>query len=190
MIGTIYITGEIGLDTTLLDVIKQVKAQASCDSYLVRIHSIGGFVDAGEAIYQYLTNLDKPITTYATQAYSIASVIFMAGDQRIVPEGLEKTIMIHLPWMEVAGSHDAITAHLSDLKATEDKLVKFYSESLQIDKNTIQSLLTQETYLSAEQAFELGFANQIQPAQKAVAKLNNKETEEQNSFMNKLEKQI
>jgi hypothetical protein len=35
MIGTIYITGEIGVDVTLLDVIKQVK-QSTAESFLVK----------------------------------------------------------------------------------------------------------------------------------------------------------
>ena len=189
-LGTIYITGEIGVDTTLIDVIKQVKAHGNVSGYIVKIDSIGGYVEDGEAIYQYLKNIEKPVTTFGLKCYSIASVIFMAGDQRIVPEGLDKAIMIHLPWMEVAGSHDVITAHLSDLKATEDKLVKFYSEALQIDKTTIQSLLSQETYLSATQALQLGFATSIQPAQKAMARLNNNKEENEISLMNKLQKEV
>jgi hypothetical protein len=35
MIGTIYITG-IGVDVTLLDVIKQVKQQSAAESFLVK----------------------------------------------------------------------------------------------------------------------------------------------------------
>lgn len=190
MRGTIYITGEIGLDTTLLDVVKQVKAQSSATEYLVKIDSIGGYVDAGNDIYNYLKNLDKPVTTYAIQAYSIASVIYMAGSTRIVSENSEKVLMIHLPWMKVEGSHDVITSHLSKLKATEDQLVKFYSEALSIDKNTIQSLLSQETYLSATQALELGFATQIQPQAQAVARLHNNENKEEKSLMNKLQKEV
>jgi hypothetical protein len=31
--GTIYITGEIGVDVTLLDVIKQVKQQSAAESF-------------------------------------------------------------------------------------------------------------------------------------------------------------
>jgi hypothetical protein len=33
MIETIYITGEIGVDVTLLDVIKQVKQQSAAESF-------------------------------------------------------------------------------------------------------------------------------------------------------------
>ena len=183
MIGTIYITGVIGEDTNLVDVIRQVKAQNATE-FLVKIDSVGGYVDAGFDIYNYLKNLDKPVSTYALKAYSIASVIFMAGSTRIVSENAIEPLMIHLPWMEVAGSHNEITAHLSELKAVEDKLVKFYSEALEIDKNTIQSLLTNETFLTATKALELGLATTIQPAQRAVAMINNKNKEDE-SLMNK-----
>lgn len=73
MIGTIYINGVIGQDTTLIDVIRQVKATKGTTEYLVKIDSVGGYVDAGKAIYDYLKGLDKPVTTYTTKAFSILS---------------------------------------------------------------------------------------------------------------------
>ncbi len=189
MIGTIYINGVIGEDTTLLDVIKQVKPQSTAESFLVKIDSQGGYVDAGNDIYNYLKNLSQSITTYTTRAYSIASVIFMSGDNRIIPDGAENALMIHLPWLEAAGDYSTLNEYLGELKATEDKLVKFYAEALDLDKDTIHSLLKSETYLSATQAIELGFATQLQVAPQAVAILhNNKENKE--SLMTKLNKKI
>lgn len=190
MIGTIYINGEIGFDTTLLDVIKQVKSQSGSESFLVKIDSVGGFVDTGMDIYNYLKNLSVPVTTYTTKAYSIASVIFMAGSTRIIPEGAENALMIHLPWMEAAGNHSELSTYLKDLKNTEDELVKFYSEALQLDTTTIHSLLKSETYLNATQAKELGFATQLQVQQKAVARLHNNDPKEDESLMNKLNRKF
>jgi ATP-dependent protease ClpP protease subunit len=110
-IGKIFISGLIGEDTNLLDVIKQVKAQSSATEFVVKIDSTGGYVDTGMDIYNYLRNLKKPITTITSKAYSIASVIFMAGDVRIIPEGTIDAVMIHLPWMEVIGDADTIAFH-------------------------------------------------------------------------------
>lgn len=190
MIGTIFIQGEIGVDCTLLDVIKQVKAQSAAESFLVKIDSVGGYVDSGKDIYNYLVNLSVPVTTFTTKAYSIASMIFMAGSTRIIPEGSDNALMIHLPWMEAVGNHQVISDYLKDLKATEDELVDFYSKAIQLDKNTIHSLLNQETYLNATQSIELGFATQLQPAQLAVAKLHNNKDQKEESLMNKLEKKL
>ena len=189
MNGTIYINGEIGVDTTVFDIIRQVKNQPTADAFLVKIDSIGGYVDSGKEIYNYLINLDKPITTYTTKAYSIASMIFMAGSNRIIPEGTTDALMIHLPWMETQGNHQEISDHLKDLKAVEDELVDFYSKAVSIDKSTVHSLLSKETFLSATQAKEFGFATTLQPAQLAVAKLHNDDKEEQ-TFMNKLNEKL
>jgi ATP-dependent protease ClpP protease subunit len=189
MIGTIYITGEIGVDVTLLDVIKQVKQQSAAESFLVKIDSVGGYVDCGNDIYNYLKNLDVPVTTYTTKAYSIASVIFMAGETRVIPEGAIDALMIHLPWMEAAGNHSELTDYLKELKNTEDSLVKFYSDALGLDNTTIHSLLKSETYLNATQAKDLGFATMLQVPQKAIARLQNNEIKEEN-LMNKLNRKI
>ena len=188
--GRIFISGEVGVETTLLDVIRQVKAQSSADAFDVFIDSNGGYVDAGFAIADYLKNLGKPVTTITSRAYSIASVIFMAGSTRIIPTGAVNALMIHLPWMEAAGSHGQISEYLKDLKATEDNLVKFYSNALDIDSDTIHSLLQNETYLNASEALEMGFATTLQVAAPAVAKLNNKEDKEEDSFMKKFSKQL
>jgi ATP-dependent protease ClpP protease subunit len=59
--------GEIGVDVTLLDVIKQVKQQSAAESFLVKIDSVGGYVIV-VMIYNYLKNLDVPVTTYTTKA--------------------------------------------------------------------------------------------------------------------------
>lgn len=189
MKATIYITGEIGVETTLLDVVKQVKQNPSATELFVKIDSIGGFVEDGQDIYNYLKNLDKKITTYTTKAYSIASMIFMAGDERIIPENAQDALMIHLPWMEAQGNHSQIQEYLKGLKNVEDELVNFYSESIGIDENTIHSLLANETFLNAEEAKNLGFATSLQPAQLAVAKLHNEKEKEtlMNKVMNKLD---
>lgn len=190
MIGQIYITGVIGEDVTLLDVIKQVKAQKESTEFLVKIDSVGGYVDAGYDIYNFLKNLNQPVTTFATKAYSIASVIFMAGNNRIVAQDAEQVLMIHLPWMEIQGNHQVISEHLSELKKAEDNLIKFYSQAIEIDNTTIHSLLKDETYLNATQCIELGFATELKVAQKAVAKLHNNNNENKQSLMNKIEQKL
>lgn len=191
MEGKIYINGEIGVDSTLVDVIRQVKNQPLATSFLVKIHSEGGFVDTGFEIYDYLKILDqeKPVTTSTSMAYSIASIIYMAGSNRLMPNNAENTFMIHLPWMQAIGDSNQISEYLNELKNAENKLVNFYSESLQLDKNTILNLLKNETFLSSEQCLDYGIANGLEEPLKAVAKLHNKENNEQ-SLMNKLTQKL
>jgi ATP-dependent protease ClpP protease subunit len=42
---------------------ENVKQQSAAES-LVKIDSVGGYVDCGNDIYNYLKNLDVPVTTY------------------------------------------------------------------------------------------------------------------------------
>lgn len=191
MQGKIFISGEIGVDSTLVDVIRQVKNQPQATSFLVKIHSEGGYVDDGFQIHDYLKSLDKekPVTTSTTMAYSIASVIFMAGSVRLMPNESENTYMIHLPWMQVIGDSIELNEYLNNLKDAENRLVNFYTEVLTIDKSTIFSLLKNETMLNSDQCLDLGIATDLEIPLKAVAKLHTPK-ENNDSIMNKLTKKI
>jgi ATP-dependent protease ClpP protease subunit len=52
-------------------------------TFIVKIDSVGGYVDVVMIYIIILKNLDVPVTTYTTKAYSQASVIFMAGETRV-----------------------------------------------------------------------------------------------------------
>ena len=99
MKATIYISGVIGKETTLTDVIRQYKSYEDPDEIQAVIHSEGGNVEDGNAIYNYLKTLDLevPVTTVTDKAYSIASKIFAAGSTRII-EDVDEAIMIHFAW--------------------------------------------------------------------------------------------
>src|SRR5690554_1118295 len=101
MTGKIYINGLIGSDerekgVELVDVIAQVRKQPNASSFNVYINSEGGSLNIGFDIYNYLKSLGLPITTIGTgMVASIATVIFMAGQKRVVTPGTR--FMIHFP---------------------------------------------------------------------------------------------
>ena len=189
MTGKIYITDVIGQDTALLDVVRQVKSQKNATEFLAIIDSVGGYVEEGFAIYDYLKGLGVPVHTYAKKAYSIASVIFMAGQRRIVDENATEVLMIHLPWMQVAGSYDQISTDIEELKAAEKRLVNFYSQQIDISPETVHALLSNETFLSSTEALDLGLVTETKALAPAMALLqeNNKDDKSDN-WMNKAEK--
>lgn len=172
MNGNIYINGLIGsfgseIGVELIDVITQVKKQPQAQSFTVHINSEGGAVDVGFDIYNYLTNLGLPIKTVGSGLVaSIATVIFMSGSERVLKEGTK--FMIHLPWGGVDGTADEIESFAKEVRAVEDKLVKFYTEKLNINKEAILPLLKNETWLNDVQTLDLGVttAKHIQIAAK------------------------
>ncbi|WP_048330996.1 Clp protease ClpP [Bizionia psychrotolerans] len=176
--ATIYINGVIGQDTNLLDVIRQFKSFKSASEVDVIIDSVGGCVDTGMSIFNYLRKLNIPVTTKASKAYSIAASIFMAGDVRIVEEG-ENRLMVHFPFAEVTGGSKYLESVSKELKALENDFVKFYSTYTNVDEEAIRNLLENETFLSADEAIDLGLATQIEIPLKAVAYYNSEEEKEQ-----------
>lgn len=174
MEAKINIHGDIGNgegELNLMNVIQQVKSQPEATSYLVSINSDGGEVDAGFDIYNYLRSLGLPVTTVAENSCcSIATVVFMAGDKRIVKENT--MFMIHLPWGTTQGTAEEISVYSEIVKQAEDKLVKFYIDQTSNPKEAIVPLLKQETFMNIDQAISLGFATEVQRMVSAKAYFN------------------
>jgi ATP-dependent protease ClpP protease subunit len=180
MEGKIYINGQIGANegevgVNLIDVIRQVQGQPLATSYDVYINSEGGYVDVGFDIYDYLKSLTVPVNTVGVGLVaSIATVIFMAGENRKLSKGAQ--FMIHLPSGEVGGTADEISNYSQLLKDVENKLVKFYKEQTGLSEEAIRPLLRQETWLNHSDALDMNFITEQEVEYSMVAKFNNLNT--------------
>lgn len=193
MVGQIFINGQIGANpeekgVNLIDVIAQVKNQPFATSFEVYINSEGGYVDVGFDIHDYLRSLKLPIKTIGVGLVaSIATVIFMAGDERILKEGTQ--FMIHLPSGAVEGNSEEIAYYHQMMQDTQSRLVKFYTNTLALTEEAIVPLLRNETWLNSEKAFELGFATEYSIHTNIVAKFekltktDNKMTQEDKNWI-------
>ena len=187
----IEIRGVIGqeADVSLSSVIASVKACGEIQSLTVKIDSIGGEVEEGFAIYDYLRSLGVPVTTRTDGACaSIATVIFLAGDTRVASGEL----MIHAPWLEVAGNAEELKAYADEVSRVQARLEKFYAEKTGLPQETIHALIQRDRYISAEEAVSLGFATSahrdITPV--AIVKTNQVNNNNSKSEMNEKEKNI
>lgn len=172
MVGKIYINGLIGtiLDhegniqqqgVELIDVITQVKAQPSATSFDVYINSLGGVVDTGYEIRDYLNSLEQPYNTIGLNLVaSIATIIFMGGVQRTLKPNTE--FFIHLPSGGVEGTSDDVELYSNELKRVERMILDDYVKTTGLTKEALLPLLREETTLDIDQAFKLGFSN-VQP---------------------------
>jgi ATP-dependent protease ClpP protease subunit len=168
MKAVIHIQGVIGKDANLLGVIRQFKSFKNPTEVEVQIDSVGGDVDEGMSIFNYLRGLGLPITTKSSKAYSIAASIFMAGDIRLLEEGANR-FMIHMPWGRIEGGSAQLDAASAQLKEIEDEFTQFYSIYTNVDEPAIRRLLENETFMSATEAMELGIATGTYSTLKAVA---------------------
>lgn len=132
-----------------------------CDRVEVRISSPGGCVGDGITIYNALKACGKPVRTIVDGfACSIASVIFMAGDERIMTD--TSLLMIH---NVSAASCGTATEHrkLADDIDTVNELSKAaYMERVSISREELSEMMDAETWISAEDAFSMGFATQME----------------------------
>lgn len=181
--GYIYITGFIGTivnddgsiikGVELIDVIQQVQAQPSAESFDVIIKSPGGFVDIGFDIYDYIRSLKKPIKTIGVDVVaSIATVIFMAGDERILSPKTE--FMIHLPTGSIQGTAEEIKNYSEMVLECEKRLLDFYKKTTNLSEEALKPLLKRETFLTSQEAYDLKFSTSLEAEQTVVAYLNSK----------------
>lgn len=171
MKAEIYISGIIEKGKTLKDVIRQFKSFEEPDSIEVDISTIGGHVNESDKVYNYLTVLGKEllVTTITDKAYSSGAKIFSAGTVRLI-ENKEKAMMIHMPWAKPEAGNAQYFEDLAEgMRGIEEDFTEFYSELVDIDKETIRGLLDNETFLSGEEAVEMGFATGFKEDLEAVA---------------------
>jgi len=126
----------------------------------VHINSYGGDVFEGLAIYNTLRGSGKHITTIcAGCACSAASVVFMAGTERIMPRA--SMLMIHNAWTVAVGNSDELHKQADDLETITQASVEVYKQAASISEEEIKELMDNETWIKPEQAMEWGFATAI-----------------------------
>ena len=186
----IYLYGVIGQDVFLKNVIEQMGSVHSGEIVTAHIHSPGGFVSEGYAIYDYLVSQSKQVgfnleTIAEGECKSIATVIFLAAPIRKITSNSE--FMIHNPWGANEGDAASMQKYASMLKEEEKMLAKFYSKKIGIDISEILNWMKIETYYSASEAVKMGFATEVIDTMKAVALYNenNSNNNLTNSKMNK-----
>lgn len=188
--GHIYIYGEIYNEqsdyaadwgiVSLSGVMKQVQNNKDADVLIVHIHSRGGDVNEGFAIYDYLKTCGKEINTIVEGlCASIATVPFLAGEERTMTENSE--FLIHNPWGVAVGDANDMEEYLEILRGYEEKLASFYDELISLDKKSITALMEEDKLITAKEAEEFGFATEVLKTIKAVAIINNKKPKKMNT---------
>ena len=133
--------------------IKRQLAMAAGQAICVRIHSEGGSVFEGLAIYDALKAYAGPKKCIIeSAAFSMASLIAMAfGEREITPNGY---IMLHNPYMQNS-SEPPILASL------RKRLAEIYAEATKRPRQFIDKLMAGETFMDASECMRSGFATSI-----------------------------
>lgn len=140
---------------------KALAAIPETDTIELHINSYGGSVKEGVAIYNQLKQKKcKEIVAYVDGfAYSIASVIMQAADRRIM--GLGTSLLIHNMWLSIAGNAEDLRKAADDLDVLMESNRQIYLERINITEEELIEMMDNETYLTPDQAVEMGFADEI-----------------------------
>ena len=121
----------------------------------LRINSPGGSVFDGVAIYNALKRHQARVTVWIDGiAASIASMIAMAGDEVVMPENA--MLVLHDPSGLVVGTATDMRATADALDKMAAAMVAAYRDKSGAGDAEIEALMAAETWLSAEEAVEVG----------------------------------
>lgn len=158
-----WLFGKEESDTDATDVAKALAdLPETCREITVHINSMGGEVAQGVAIYNALKGHSAHVTTVCEGfACSIASVIFMAGDTRIMRDA--SLLMIHNAWMYASGSSADLRKAADDLETITELSKRAYMSRAtdKLTREMLDELMDAETWILPEQAVEWGLATDV-----------------------------
>jgi ATP-dependent Clp protease protease subunit len=138
----------------------QLEAAAGQDVE-VHISSVGGSAFDAIAIYDLLKKYPGNVTTYVDAlAASAASIVAMAGKTVVMSK--YALLMIHKPMVGTGGNADELLKDVQMLNIVQSRLAQIYMDKTGLDGGTINSLINAVTWLSADQALDLGFIDEVE----------------------------
>lgn len=159
----IFIYDDIGDSfdgTTAKSFAAELKGVRNARQLNIFINSPGGSVFDGVAIFnQIKRHRGRKVVNIDGIAASIASVIAMAGDEiNIAANGM---VMIHDPWALSVGTANDMRKMADNLDKVRDTILDTYVARTNEDRDFVSEMMEEETWMTAQEALELGFADNI-----------------------------
>ena len=124
------------------------------------LNSPGGNVFAAAEIYTMIRDYPHRVTIkIASIAASAASVIAMAGNTvQMSPTAL---LFVHDPSTIAMGNAKDMEKAIATLNEVKESIINAYAAKTGLSRNRISKLMSDETWINAKKAVELGFADVI-----------------------------
>ena len=134
----------------------------------VEISSPGGDYFAGLSMYHMLRQSGKTITTKVMGvAASAASIVFMAGDKRSMPDNT--FLMVHNPSNGSGGNAKEHRKAADTLDKIAVGMRTVYSRNSSMSDDEIDTMLDTDTWISAAEALDMGLATEVTDGIKVAA---------------------
>lgn len=161
---SLFLSGEISETTWWGDEVTpqlfREELESGSGPVTVYINSPGGDVFAASQLYLMLKEYKGSVhVVIDSLAASAASVVAMAGDTvSISPVGM---LMIHDPMMIAGGNTKDFEKAIDILSEVKEAIVNAYMLKSGLSHKRISDLMSEETWMNARKAKELGFVDEI-----------------------------
>ncbi|WP_375179915.1 Clp protease ClpP [Enterococcus rotai] len=124
------------------------------------VNSPGGIVDCGSEMYTALMEYEGNVTAKIVgMAASAMSVAVMGATKRVIsPTG---RMMVHNASRRAEGDHRAMASAGNSLSSADIGIRNAYKSRTGLSDEELTDLMNKETYLDAESAVSLGFADEV-----------------------------
>lgn len=155
-----------------LSTLQQSLKEAKGKDIKVRIRSFGGDVETGFTMYNELRryakdNKAKVTTLGEGQVASIATVIFLAGDERILTGHTEP--FVHNAWTYSEGDSKTLVRVAAELEKCNNMIADHYALHTDLTRDEALELMNNDTSITAEEAVTIRFATSIEEVLRPVA---------------------
>lgn len=140
--------------------VKDLQEMGNVSQITCRINSPGGDIFAAVAIYTQLkTNSARVVAIVDGIAASAATFPLMAADEIQMCNGA--MVMIHDPLAGLMGMYkaDELTKHAQTLLTIKESIVSIYAERTKTSKADLLQMMSDETWMSADDAIKNGFCD-------------------------------
>ena len=138
----------------------RAELEAEDGDVTVWINSPGGNVFAAAEIYTMLQDYAGAVTVkIASVAASAASVVAMAGSKVLMSP--TAVLMIHDPSTVAMGNARDMEKAIDTLNEVKESIINAYTLKSGLSRKKVADLMSNETWMNAKKAVELGFADEI-----------------------------
>lgn len=142
-----------------LQVLEALEAMEG-DPVSVYLNSEGGDVNTGFGLFNAFRQYPGAVSMHVdVQAYSIASVVMLAGDR--ITASSNATVMVHNAWTIALGNGRDFRQLAEVLDLFDGQIAEAYSERSGKDRDYWLDVMSRETYFTAKQAAEVGLIDEV-----------------------------
>lgn len=164
----VMVTGQVSeqMSRSIIAQLRQLSALKPDETIEMIIDSPGGSVLAGLAIYDTMRTISAPIRTVGIgMQMSMGSILLAAGDTRMMTENSK--LMIHQISGGTEGKASAQEIGMAFSEQLHEDLKNIYVRHIGLTHEYWDLSLEHDSFLTAKQALEMGFIQEIVPVNQA-----------------------